>query len=132
MDHIGHNGKDGIAHLDHSPYENDNRSPGMKSLPFLLEKAHGWAIVNQAGVLSLVKSFDFEDFTRGLDFALHMGLLAQQEGHNPVLVVKWGRVTVSWSTDGAEGLQIHDFNCAAKTDALYGHPHSDTCGEAKP
>ena len=98
----------------------------MNSPSRLLERALGWTIVNRAGVLSLIKSFDFQDFTRGLDFTLHIGLLAHRENHFPVLVVESGRVTVSWSTLGTERLQSQDFICAGKTDEIFRGPHSGT------
>ena len=115
----------GVAHVTRAPFENGRRPVGMNSLPSLLEQACGWAIANQGGVLSLIKSFDFQDFTLGLDFALHTGLMATLEGHLPVLVVQPGRVTVSWSTGLIGELKTQDLICAIKTDAIYGGQYSD-------
>jgi 4a-hydroxytetrahydrobiopterin dehydratase len=119
----------GQTQVSHTPYEDESKPLGWNSPSLLLGQAHGWTIVNHAGVCSLVKSFNFQDFTRGLDFAVHIGLMAHQEHHTPVLVVEWGRVTVSWSTREINGLQSQDFICAGKTDQLFLSHHSKTNGD---
>jgi 4a-hydroxytetrahydrobiopterin dehydratase len=48
-----------------------------------------------------------------------VGELAEAEGHHPVLVTRWGSVTVIWWTHKIRGLHRNDFIMAAKTDALF-------------
>jgi len=45
-------------------------------------------------------------------------VIAEQQGHHPVLTTTWGRVTVTWWTHKIKGLHQNDFIMAAKTDAL--------------
>jgi pterin-4a-carbinolamine dehydratase len=54
-----------------------------------------------------------------LDFALHIGLMADREKFVPIIVLERGRVTVSWSTGGFKDLRGQGFVCAGKTDEIY-------------
>lgn len=76
------------------------------------------------GVHQLERTFRFSDFREALRFTLEVGELAENEGHHPVLVTRWGRVTVTWWTHKIRGLHRNDFIMAAKTDALYGEKRS--------
>jgi len=61
-----------------------------------------------------------------LRFTVQVGELAEAEGHHPVIVTEWGRVTVTWWTHKIKGLHHNDFIMAAKTSQLYsgGQPQS--------
>lgn len=83
----------------------------------LLAKLPGWRIVERDGVPRLERVFSFPDFARALAFTVHVGALAEAEGHHPALLTEWGRVTVSWWTHAIGGLHRNDFVMAAKTDA---------------
>ncbi len=48
-----------------------------------------------------------------------VGELAEEEGHHPALLTKWGRTTVTWWTHKIKGLHRNDFIMAAKTDEPY-------------
>ena len=47
-----------------------------------------------------------------------IGLLAERENHHPSLLIEWGKLTVSWWTQKANGLHPNDFIMAAKTDLI--------------
>lgn len=80
-----------------------------------------WQVVEREGVKSLERVFKFENFAQALAFTNRVGEIAEAEGHHPVLVTEWGRVTVSWWTHKIKGLHRNDFIMAAKTDQLYTH-----------
>jgi 4a-hydroxytetrahydrobiopterin dehydratase len=67
----------------------------------------------------LERTFRFPNFREALTFTLQVGELAEAEGHHPVLVTRWGSVTVIWWTHKIRGLHRNDFIMAAKTDALF-------------
>ena len=67
----------------------------------------------------LVRTYRLKNFREALDFAVRVGELAEAEGHHPIMLVAWGKVTVSWWTHAIRGLHRNDFIMAAKTDALY-------------
>lgn len=70
------------------------------------------------GEKSISREFIFDDFAQALAFADKVGALAQEEWHHPDLLVKWGRVMVTLSTNAIKGLSENDFIMAAKIDAL--------------
>ncbi len=77
-----------------------------------------WAVKEEGGVKKLSRVFKFKDYLSGLDFARRVGLLAEEEGHHPQLLVEWGKVTVVWWTHKINGLHQNDFVMAAKTDLI--------------
>jgi 4a-hydroxytetrahydrobiopterin dehydratase len=85
----------------------------------LKPKVPEWQVVEQDGVKRLKRVFKFGDFAQALAFTNRVGEIAEEEGHHPVLVTTWGRVTVSWWTHKIGGLHQNDFVMAAKTDQLY-------------
>jgi 4a-hydroxytetrahydrobiopterin dehydratase len=86
---------------------------------FLLQ-VPGWQVVEREGVKRLERGFKFKDFGQALAFTNGVGELAEEQGHHPVLLTEWGRVTVTWWTHKIGGLHRNDFIMAAKTDQAYG------------
>ena len=78
-----------------------------------------WEVVEEDGVAKLRRAFDFPDFASALAFTDAVGAEAEAQGHHPVLVTTWGKVTVSWWTHAIGGLHENDFIMAARTDALF-------------
>jgi 4a-hydroxytetrahydrobiopterin dehydratase len=78
-----------------------------------------WKLVEQDGVNRIRRMFTFKNFAQALAFTNKVGELAEAEGHHPVLVTEWGRVTVTWWTHKIGGLHQNDFIMAAKTDQLF-------------
>ena len=78
-----------------------------------------WQGVVREGIPRLERTFRFRNFAEALRFTLQVGELAEAEGHHPVLLTAWGKVTVTWWTHKIRGLHRNDFIMAAKTDALY-------------
>lgn len=78
-----------------------------------------WQLAEKDGVPRILREFSFHDFKQALDFAVHVGELAEREQHHPDLHVSWGKVTVETWTHKIRGLHRNDFVLAAKTDSLY-------------
>ena len=78
-----------------------------------------WEIVDQDGVKKLQREFKFDNFAMALDFTNRVGEIAEDEGHHPLLLTEWGKVTVTWWTHKIGGLHRNDFIMAAKTDDQY-------------
>ncbi|HEU5015428.1 MAG TPA: 4a-hydroxytetrahydrobiopterin dehydratase [Roseiflexaceae bacterium] len=79
-----------------------------------------WDMPERDGVARLERAFTFPDWAQALAFTNKVGQLAEQEGHHPVIITDWGKVTVAWWTHKIKGLHRNDFIMAAKTDQLYG------------
>lgn len=78
-----------------------------------------WELLDVDGVPRLEREFTFEDFAQALDFVNRVGAIAEAQGHHPVIVLDWGRVTVTWWTHKIRNLHRNDFIMAARTDDVY-------------
>jgi 4a-hydroxytetrahydrobiopterin dehydratase len=77
-----------------------------------------WEIVQQEGVDRLQRVYKFKNFVEALAFTNRIGDLAESEGHHPLLITEWGRVTVQWWTHKIGGLHVNDFIMSARTDDI--------------
>ena len=77
-----------------------------------------WQVKAVDGVKRLERVFKFKNFVEALVFTDKVGAAAESEGHHPLIVTEWGRVTVQWWTHKIGGLHQNDFIMAAKTDEL--------------
>lgn len=84
----------------------------------LLPQIPEWQVIEKDGVKRLERVFKFANFVEALAFTNRVGALAEEEGHHPLIITEWGKVTVHWWTHKIRGLHQNDFIAAAKTDAL--------------
>ncbi|MDM3871694.1 4a-hydroxytetrahydrobiopterin dehydratase [Porticoccus sp. W117] len=84
----------------------------------LLTQLPDWQIVDINGIKQLQRTFTFSNFRDAMNFANQIGEVAESVNHHPVLLVEWGKVTVSWWTHTIRGLHRNDFILAARTDEL--------------
>ncbi|MBE0409480.1 MAG: 4a-hydroxytetrahydrobiopterin dehydratase [Anaerolineales bacterium] len=101
------------------PCRGDEPVLSIEEIQRYLEEAPDWMVIERAGVKQLERSFKFDNFEQALEFAIKVGEVAEAQDHHPVLVVEWGKVTVTWFTHVIKGLHKNDFIMAAKTDGLY-------------
>jgi 4a-hydroxytetrahydrobiopterin dehydratase len=78
----------------------------------------GWQVIEVDGEKRLQRVFKLKNFVEALTFTNKVGAIAEQEGHHPLVITEWGRVTVQWWTHKINGLHKNDFIMAAKTDEL--------------
>jgi 4a-hydroxytetrahydrobiopterin dehydratase len=78
-----------------------------------------WQIVERDGINRLERAFTFSNFAKALDFTNRVGTLAEEQGHHPVILLEWGKVTVEWWTHKINGLHRNDFIMAARSDQAY-------------
>ncbi len=74
-----------------------------------------WKVVEEH---HLEKNFDFSDFRSALNFVQKVGELAEEQGHHPDILLRWGKVKITIYTHKIEGLSESDFILAAKIDEL--------------
>ena len=91
--------------------------PALKGeeLTKLLRQLTEWKVVDEH---HLSKAYEFPDFKTALAFVERIGALAEQEGHHPDILLRWGMVAVTIWTHKIDGLTESDFILAAKIDAL--------------
>jgi 4a-hydroxytetrahydrobiopterin dehydratase len=87
-----------------------------QELKKLHEQVPNWQVSNEH---HLTREFKFPDFRTALDFVNNVGELAEQQGHHPDIVLKWGSVGITLWTHKIDGLTESDFIMAAKIDQLH-------------
>ena len=85
----------------------------------LLLHVHGWEVKEVNDMKRLEKVFKLRNFAQALEFTTKIGAIAEEEGHHPLIITEYGRVTVDWWTHVIGGLHKNDFVMAAKTDELF-------------
>lgn len=81
----------------------------------LAEQVPGWEVVDHHHV---ARSFAFPDFRAALAFTNAVGALAEEQGHHPDILLRWGEVAITLWTHKIDGLAEADFVMAAKIDRL--------------
>ena len=79
-----------------------------------------WKINSHHGLDIMERTFRFKNLRQSLDFANQVGLLAENEGYTPTLLVEWGKATVSWWVTHNGGIQARDFIMATRVEWVAG------------
>ena len=85
----------------------------------LMSHVPQWQTVTQDNILRLQRVFKFKNYAQAVDFTNKIAAIAEEEGHHPLIVLEWGKVTVQWWTHVVKGLHRNDFIMAAKSDELF-------------
>lgn len=83
--------------------------------PFLAQLSEGWKVVEEH---HLEKEYSFKNFREALEFTNAIGKIAEEEGHHPDILLRWGKVKVTLWTHKINGLSESDFIMAAKCEEL--------------
>lgn len=67
---------------------------------------------------TIVREFEFRNFTDAFGMATRVALIAENQGHHPDFEIGWGMLRLTLTTHAAKGLTDNDFIIAAKIDAL--------------
>jgi 4a-hydroxytetrahydrobiopterin dehydratase len=76
-----------------------------------------WTVTNEH---HLHREFRFPDFKQALEFVNRVGEIAENQGHHPDILLKWGKVEITLWTHKIDGLTESDFIMAAKIERLSG------------
>lgn len=76
----------------------------------------GWTVVNEHHI---VKAFAFPDFRQALVFVNRVGEIAEEQGHHPDILLRWGKAEITIWTHKIDGLTESDFILAAKIEKLH-------------
>tara|TARA_Y100000748_G_C15308086_1_gene415045 strand:- start:359 stop:697 length:339 start_codon:yes stop_codon:yes gene_type:complete len=84
-----------------------------------LKKVDGWDVKSEDNeTYFLIKKFNFEDFSKSIDFVNKVGEIAETEGHHPDIWFGWGYAKIKIFTHAINGLHESDFILAAKIDKI--------------
>ena len=75
----------------------------------------GWQVVEDH---HLEKEYTFLNFQEALNFANHIGELAEAECHHPDIYLSYGKLKIQLWTHKIDGLSENDFILASKCDLL--------------
>ena len=90
------------------PLQGDELKKISRELP-------GWKVIKDHHI---ERTYDFSDFRSALDFTNKVGAIAEEQGHHPDILLRWGKVTVTIWTHKIDGLTESDFILGAKIDKL--------------
>ena len=62
--------------------------------------------------------FEFDDFTRAMDFVNSVAEIAEEDEHHPDIDIRYNKVRIALSTHAEGGLTDLDFEVAEKIDTL--------------
>ena len=86
-----------------------------------LKTLHGWS--HEGDVIQ--KTYKFSSYLAGLAFATTVGTIAEGCDHHPDILIKWRKVTVSFSThDAGNKVTTTDIKVAEAIEALPYKPES--------
>ena len=84
-----------------------------EELKELARELPGWKVIDEH---HLSRTYDFSDFRSALGFVVKIGEIAEQQGHHPDILLRWGKVSVTIWTHKIDGLTESDFILGAKID----------------
>ena len=87
----------------------------LSALHQQLPASADWKVINEH---HLTRAFTFPNFKQALDLVNKVGALAEEQGHHPDIVLKWGKVEITLWTHKIDGLTESDFIMAAKIERL--------------
>ena len=67
---------------------------------------------------SIVRTFEFGDFTEAMGFVTSVALRAEKAFHHPDIDIRWNKVTLRLSTHSEGGLTEKDTELAGQFDVL--------------
>jgi 4a-hydroxytetrahydrobiopterin dehydratase len=84
-----------------------------------LQSVPEWKITEENNAMKLTREYYTEKYSETINFVNKIADLAESEGHHPVMLIEFNKVTVWWWSHKIGGLHKNDFIMAAKTDELY-------------
>ncbi len=82
---------------------------------FMAQLKTPWEVVEGK---KIKREFKFDDYMKGLDFAVKVGKLANEQDHHPNIHIYYKRVVIDLTTHNIGGLSENDFIIAAKIEDL--------------
>jgi 4a-hydroxytetrahydrobiopterin dehydratase len=86
---------------------------GHELTALMNQLGEGWKMVEEH---HLEKEYTFKNFKEALAFVNKVGAIAEEEGHHPDILLRWGKVKIMLWTHKIGGLSENDFILAAKLD----------------
>ncbi len=89
---------------------------------FLKQLKTPWEVIDsprgEAGGVKIKREFKFDSYLDGLNFAVKVGKLAQDQDHHPNIHLYYKKVVIDLTTHNIGGLSENDFIMASKIESL--------------
>ena len=107
-----------LASMKCEPASVDSEQPTHEQVVEYLKSLPGWQVTKEEDISKLRKTYFFKQYKDAVSFVNRVAAEADAQDHHPLIVLEWGRVTISWWTHVLRGLHLNDFILAAKMDPL--------------
>ena len=81
----------------------------------LIQEVENWEVIDSH---HLKKEYRFPSYLDGVQFAVRLAAIAEEQNHHPSIILNYRRVVVEIYTHVVNGLTDNDFILAAKYDQL--------------
>ena len=85
----------------------------------LLDTSSEWDLIIENDIPKLTRNYKFTNFKSAMEFSNLIGEMAEDEGHHPLIITEWGKVTIQWWTHKIRNLHLNDLIAASKTENIY-------------
>ena len=86
-----------------------------KEIKLRLQSIPNWSKRAQ----TILRTFKFEDFLKGIDFVNRIAAKAQKMNHHPDIDVRYDQVTLTLTTHDEGGITEKDFTLAKQCDEVF-------------
>ncbi|MBE9223218.1 4a-hydroxytetrahydrobiopterin dehydratase [Cyanobacterium stanieri LEGE 03274] len=80
-----------------------------------LENFQDWNVEGK----NLVKTFQFDDFLKAIDFVNQLVAPAESAGHHPDISISYNKVTINLTSHDQGGITEKDFDLAQKINQIF-------------
>jgi 4a-hydroxytetrahydrobiopterin dehydratase len=108
-----------LAQMHCSPLKAGTATLTETEISRLTADLPGWQVFIKDGEPRLEKIYKFQDYPQAIAFANQVANAAIIEDHHPVILLEYGKVTVTWWSHIIHGLHQNDFIMAARTEQLF-------------
>ena len=84
----------------------------------LMQFIPSWTLNNREFPHRLTREFMFKNFKDAVKFSVKIAELADEQDHDPKLIIEWCKVSIFWWTHSIKGIHLNDLIMAAKANAL--------------
>jgi 4a-hydroxytetrahydrobiopterin dehydratase len=95
-----------------------------KQIKLRLRDVPNWSKRGQ----SILRTFKFEGFLKGIDFVNRIAAKAQKMNHHPDIDIRFDQVTLTLSTHDEDGITEKDFSLARQCDEVFSRFFNANCG----
>jgi len=91
----------------------------QKDIDAFIQSSDEWMLIDEDNTRKLTKVYEFPNFQEAQVYTNKVGMLAEDVGHHPVILLQWGSVQVTWWSHKIKDLHPLDLILAERCDQAY-------------